>query len=194
MQPDQKLKLYEELLLKWQKTINLVSPATLANVWDRHFEDSLQLLEHIPDNVRKICDIGSGAGFPGLVIAINRPDIEVTLIESDTRKCAFLQTVSRETKCENIKIINKRIENVIDELDVCYLTSRALASLRQLINYAEPLWLSNHNLVMVLPQGANFQSEIDEAIKKYSFDYTVNKSCTDDNARILIVNNISHLG
>ena len=149
MQPDQKIILYRDLLLKWQKTINLVSPATLQNVWERHFEDSLQLLDFIPQNVKKICDIGSGAGFPGLLIAIQRPDIHVDLIEADTRKCAFLQTVSRETECQNITVYNDRIENVMDAIEADCLTSRALASLRQIIHYAEPLWDKNPDLIMV---------------------------------------------
>ena len=193
MQPDQKIILYRDLLLKWQKTINLVSPATLQNVWERHFEDSLQLLDFIPQNVKKICDIGSGAGFPGLLIAIQRPDIHVDLIEADTRKCAFLQTVSRETECQNITVYNDRIENVMDAIEADCLTSRALASLRQIIHYAEPLWDKNPDLIMVLPKGANFQSEIDEAIKKFNFDYSLHPSKTDPNARILIVNNIRRL-
>ena len=193
MQPDKKTILYRDLLLKWQKTINLVSPATLQNVWERHFEDSLQLLDFIPQNVKKICDIGSGAGFPGLLIAIQRPDIHVDLIEADTRKCAFLQTVSRETECQNITVYNDRIENVMDAIEADCLTSRALASLRQIIHYAEPLWDKNPDLIMVLPKGANFQSEIDEAIKKFNFDYSLHPSKTDPNARILIVNNIRPL-
>jgi len=86
MQPDNKLKIYLELLLKWQKAINLISPATLDKAWDRHFEDSLQLLDYIPDSVKSICDIGSGAGFPGLIIAISRPNLDVSLIESDVSK------------------------------------------------------------------------------------------------------------
>lgn len=193
MQPDQKIILYRDLLLKWQKAINLVSPATLQNVWERHFEDGLQLLDFIPKKVKKICDIGSGAGFPGLLIAIKRPDIHVDLIEADTRKCAFLQTVSRETQCQNITVYNDRIENVMDAIEADCLTSRALASLRQIIHYAEPLWDKNPDLIMVLPKGANFQSEIDEAIKKFNFDYSLHPSKTDPNARILIVNNIRRL-
>tara|TARA_B100001750_G_scaffold243143_1_gene257792 strand:- start:758 stop:1339 length:582 start_codon:yes stop_codon:yes gene_type:complete len=193
MQPDKKTILYRDLLLKWQKTINLVSPATLQNVWERHFEDSLQLLDFIPQNVKKICDIGSGAGFPGLLIAMQRPDIHVDLIEADTRKCAFLQTVSRETQCHNITVYNDRIENVMDAIEADCLTSRALASLRQIIHYAEPLWNKNPDLIMVLPKGANFQSEIDEAIKKFKFDYSLYPSKTDSKARILIVNNIRPL-
>ena len=91
------LATYKSLLLKWAKVINLVSPATLADVDARHFQDSLQLIPLLPAHTKTLFDLGSGAGFPGLVIALERPDIRVHLFESDTKKCSFLSTVSRET-------------------------------------------------------------------------------------------------
>ena len=187
------LEKYSELLLKWQKTINLVSPSTLEVSEIRHFKDSLQLLDFIPVGTKSICDIGSGAGFPGLVIAIMRPDINVTLIEADARKCAFLQTVSRETNCKNVKIFNDRIENVIGEIEADCLTARALASLRQLINFSTPLWKTNKKFTMILPKGANFETEIDEAYKSYTFEIKNYPSVTDELAKILIVNKIAPL-
>ena len=125
------LKHYYGLLLKWQKTINLVSPSTLDDAWNRHFEDSIQVVSYIPENMKILCDIGSGAGFPGLVIAIERPDIQVHLVESDSRKCAFMRTVSRETNLSNVTIHNDRIENVIGDIDADYVSARALASLNK---------------------------------------------------------------
>lgn len=186
-----RLNHYHDLLLKWQKTINLVSPATIDNAWERHFEDSVQLLKYLPKQTKKICDIGSGAGFPGLAIAIENPDIHVTLIESDVRKCAFLQTVSRETSCDNVTVINDRIENVIDDVKVDIVTSRALASLRQLINYTASQWMDNSDFKMILPKGKNYKDEIDEALKNYHFDVGVHESKTQKDARILIVGNIT---
>ena len=190
MRPEDKLNHYHNLLLKWQKTINLVSPTTLDNAWERHFEDSLQLLEHIPENTKSICDIGSGAGFPALVIAMSRPDIHVSLIESDARKCAFLRTVSRETSCDNVRIHNDRIENKISDMDVDMVTCRALASVRQLIIYTKPLWDNNINFQILMPKGKNWRDEIVEAEKKFMFDLSDYPSKTDDEARILIVGNI----
>src|SRR5579872_1579950 len=96
----ERLQKYVELLFKWQKTINLVGNTTLKDVWNRHIIDSLQLLEHIIDHDR-IVDIGSGAGLPGLVIAIIRGG-EVALIESDGRKVAFLREASRITETDVI--------------------------------------------------------------------------------------------
>lgn len=176
--------------MQWQKTINLVSPATLNDVWNRHFDDSLQLLDYIPEGVKSICDIGSGAGFPGMVIAIMRPDIDIQMIEADTRKCAFLKTVSRETRRDNCIIHNDRIENVIDTIEADCLTSRALASLRQILRYSQPLWHDKPEFLMILPKGATVQDEIDEASKYYKFDYNLHQSQTDPKAKIITVNNI----
>ncbi len=191
MQHSDKLKQYHELLLKWQKTINLVSPTTIDNAWERHIEDSVQLVQYIPEGVESIVDIGSGAGFPGLVIAIERPDIQVSLIESDARKCAFLRTVSRETMCENVKIYNDRIENAIDGLDVDMVSARALASLRQLLIYSKPIWFQKPTIKMLLPKGQNFQQEIDDAHLKFDFEVQDFDSQTDSDARILLVGNIT---
>jgi 16S rRNA (guanine527-N7)-methyltransferase len=185
MRPEDKLECYHQLLLQWQKTINLVSLTTLDNAWERHFEDSKQLHNHIPKETKSICDIGSGAGFPGLVLAILNPDIQVSLVESDTRKCAFLRTVSRETQCENVTIYNDRIENVMVDIKADLITARALASLRSLIDYSYP-YCEN----MLLLKGKNWCDEIAEAQKRYDFDLHDYPSKTDDAARILIVNNI----
>jgi 16S rRNA (guanine527-N7)-methyltransferase len=190
MQHKDKLEHYLDLLLQWQKTINLVSPSTLADAWDRHFEDSLQLLKYIPNNVKTICDIGSGAGFPGLVLAIERPDIAFHIVESDTRKCAFLRTVSRETSCQNVAIHNGRIENTIDDIHADMVTCRALASLKKLIIYTKSQWDNNIDFTLLSPKGANFNDEIIDAEKLFSFDLSDYPSVTNDQARILIVGNI----
>jgi 16S rRNA (guanine527-N7)-methyltransferase len=191
MQPDKNLQVYYDLLFKWQKTINLVSPSTLNNVWQRHFEDSLQIIKYLPANTNKVSDLGSGAGFPGLVIAMQRADIQMTLIESDSRKCAFLKTVSRETILPNIEIINDRIESVIDDLTPDIVTSRALASLKQLISLTHMQWRNNKNFKLLLLKGADYQKEIDEALKKYHFDYEVHASQTSTHSAILSVYNMS---
>lgn len=191
MSPKDKLDHYHQLLLKWQKTINLVSPTTLDNAWERHFEDSIQLLDHIPDKVKSICDIGSGAGFPGLVIAISRPDIDVSMIESDGRKCAFLRTVSRETLCDNVTIHTDRIENKIAEISVDMVICRALASVRQLMTYTQPLWQENKEFQILMPKGRNWHDEVADANKKFNFDLSDFSSKTNEEARILIVGNIA---
>jgi len=185
---DDNLKIYHSLLLKWQRTINLVSPTTLDVAEARHFADSAQLIDYIPDNVQTICDIGSGAGFPGLVVAIMRPDIHVHLVESDVRKCAFLRDVSRETGAVNVTIHNNRIEDVIADISADVITSRALASLRSLITYVHP-----HHSQLLLLKGKNWQDEVHEARRKFTFDLTDYPSETDTHARILFVGNIAKI-
>jgi len=147
--------------------------------------DSVQLLDFIPNHAQTICDIGSGAGFPGMVLAIMRPDLQFHLIESDARKCAFLQTVSRETVCKNVVIHNDRIENVIGDIDGDLITARALASLKSLIDYCYP----SHQDFLLL-KGKNWRDEVSGAQKKYQFDLTDHVSKTDAEARILTVGKI----
>ena len=191
MLPDtqDKLKHYEMLLKQWQKTINLVSPATLDHAWDRHFKDSIQLNQYIPENTKILCDIGSGAGFPGLVLAILNPEIEIHLIESDTRKCGFLRNVSRETNCKNVTIHNGRIEAKLDDIsDFDCLTARALASLKDLIGFTRQ---ADQGFKMILPKGRDYHNEISEAQIYYNFDFSEHPSVIDKESVILIVSNVS---
>jgi 16S rRNA (guanine527-N7)-methyltransferase len=133
-----RLAIYAELLVKWQRTINLVAAASLPQLWTRHFADSLQVQAAAPA-ARLWADLGSGAGFPGLVTAIrlaDEPGAKVHLIESDQRKAAFLREVSRETKAP-AEIHQGRIEDVLPRLGrLDAVSARALAPLPLLIAYA----------------------------------------------------------
>ena len=102
-----------------------------------------------------------------------------------------MRTVSRETDCENVTIHNDRIENVMEDIQCDIVTSRALASLRQLILYTQSQWQTHSNFQMILPKGQNYQDEIDDAHTKFDFDIVDHPSKTDSRARILIVNNIT---
>ena len=93
-----KLSAYVDLLIKWQRRINLVGPNTVADVWRRHLLDSAQLYSHLADPKARLLDLGSGAGFPGLVLSILGAK-DVTLIESNQKKCSFLGEVIRQTGC-----------------------------------------------------------------------------------------------
>ncbi len=131
----ERLRLYADLLVKWQARINLVGPDTLPDQWSRHFLDSAQLFPLIPASARRLVDLGSGAGFPGLVLAVmGAPDVH--LVESDARKCAFLREVARVTDTP-VTILNKRIEQV-PGLKADVVTARALAPLEKLLVWAEP--------------------------------------------------------
>ncbi|MGO1119527.1 16S rRNA (guanine(527)-N(7))-methyltransferase RsmG [Rhodovibrionaceae bacterium A322] len=136
----EKLKIYDELLLKWSKVINLIGPDTRKETWKRHFLDSAQIFEHLSPKPEGrplvLADLGSGAGFPGLVLAILGAG-NVHLIESDQKKISFLREVARRTDTE-VTLHAKRIEQVSD-LEVDVVTARALAPLDKLLTFARPL-------------------------------------------------------
>lgn len=183
-----KLDQYAALLKKWQKTINLVSPGTLAEMEARHFDDSLQIAPLLPASAERLYDIGSGAGFPGLVLAMARPDIAVTLIESDQRKCAFLQTVSRETQTP-VTVQTSRIENVtLPAPDV--ITARALADLVTLLEMTERWWSAHPGCVLIFPKGANAEEEISAARERFDFDLQTVPSQTNPAAKILTLTQV----
>jgi 16S rRNA (guanine527-N7)-methyltransferase len=171
---------YNNLLRKWQKAINLVSGRSLDDCWRRHFLDSGQLFKHLPDEASSVLDIGSGAGFPGLVLAIMGAS-NVVLVESDQRKCLFLTEVSRETSTA-VTIINDRIENISHEtFDV--VTSRACAPLNVLLEYARPYL--GETTVCLFPKGRSFDEELTTAKKRWNMEYSLLESASDSAARIV---------
>lgn len=189
-----KLLKYAELLTKWSKVINLVAPSTVADAKVRHFEDSIQIIPLIPVDAKILFDIGSGAGFPGMVIAIERPDLSVHLIESDTKKCSFLSTISRETDTP-VLIHNRRIESVdnLNGIKPDVITARALASLGDLLALTRQWWENHPQLTLIFPKGAKADSEIEEAQKLYGFQVESIPSQTDKLAQILILKNVQKL-
>ena len=148
----EKLEAYEALLRKWQKAINLVGPNTLDDISERHFFDSAQMFRYIPDVDVRLADLGSGAGFPGLVLAMLGVK-DVHLVESDIRKATFLREVSRETgtpvTVHDIRIEDCKIENV----DV--VTARALSPLTDLLGHASRLTTPGHAFYCLFAKGGN---------------------------------------
>jgi len=186
----ERLELYQKLLIKWQAKINLVSPFTLADAWTRHFIDSAQMAVLIPDGAKTLYDFGSGAGFPGLVIAVLRPEITVHLVESDSKKCAFLQVVSRETETP-VTVLNQRVEAVVaahPAPDI--ITARALSSLSELLEYAAPWVAQNPALRLIFPKGAQAAQEVATARHNWDFTLAETVSQTDREARILSLSNV----
>jgi len=186
-----RLRIYHDLLLKWQKSVNLVSPGTIPDAWERHFEDSLQVIQYIPADAKTLIDIGSGAGFPGLVIAIARPDLKVHLIDSDSKKATFLSVVSRETNQTNLTVHTGRIEQVLPTLNGDVVTARALASLPELLVLTQSHWSRGGNESMIFLKGADSQKEVDLARQSYNFDVQAHVSQTSENARILCISGVS---
>ena len=182
-----KLEIYQELLIKWQKAVNLVAPPTLIDANIRHFEDSYQIGGLLRDEI--IVDIGSGAGFPGLVLAAF--GYTVNLVEVDQKKCQFLKNVSREASIP-VTIHNDRVENV-DIPNASLVTARALASLDKLIEMTEKWWLINPAMRMIFLKGAKADEEIAAAKLKFDFDVQVYQSKTDKNGRILLLTNVRRI-
>ncbi|MCE7886503.1 MAG: 16S rRNA (guanine(527)-N(7))-methyltransferase RsmG [Alphaproteobacteria bacterium PRO2] len=174
-----RLQAYHDLLVKWQKAINIVSPRTLDDIWARHFADSAQLAERIPRNA-KVADLGSGGGFPGLVLAIMRPDLEMHLVESDLRKSEFLKNVSRETKSV-VRVHNDRAENALASIGPDIITARAFAPLVEILEMTQPI----PGVPLLLLKGRMALEEVEEARKKFSFEYADFPSRTEEGAKIL---------
>jgi 16S rRNA (guanine527-N7)-methyltransferase len=181
---------FSELLIKWNRSINLVSPASIPELWQRHILDSAQLFPMFRGSAERVADIGTGGGFPGLVLAIlfkhHAPKRHITVIESDKRKCAFLLTVSTALNL-NTTITAKRIEDA-DPVNADVLTSRALAPLEQLLSYA------NRHLkpsgTALLLKGRTAETEIEEALASWSMDLKRRDSKTTDDAVVLDITNL----
>lgn len=185
---EERLSVFVDLLKHWQKTINLVSKASLGDVWFRHIADSAQLVQMAPDALCWL-DMGSGAGFPGLVAAILRKDVvgaETHLVESDQRKCAFLREVSRETRI-NCHIHCARLEafDVKHALAPDVVSARALSTLSRLMGYAEKYLLKG--ALGVFPKGQHIDEELTAAAIDSKFVFEMRRSVTEDLARIFLV-------
>jgi 16S rRNA (guanine527-N7)-methyltransferase len=186
----EKLELMERELRRWQAIKNLVGPATLDQIWDRHIVDSLQLLDLAPD-AQTWLDLGSGAGFPGLVLAIAgaERELKVHLVESNSRKCAFLRHVTRLAGV-SATIHEARLETVIPgftgQVDV--VSARALAALPLLLEWTEPLLKAG--TIGVFPKGRDAEIELTEARKRWTFTADILPSRTDSEARILRITSI----
>jgi 16S rRNA (guanine527-N7)-methyltransferase len=175
-----KLRAYAELLKKWQPKINLVGPATLSDLWRRHFLDSAQLLPYLPAG--PVLDLGSGAGFPGLVLAILRGSADpIHLVESDGRKCAFLREVARITAAP-VVIQTSRIE-ALKVFEIRAITARALASVSALLTLAEPFLV--HSPKCLFLKGEKLEDELTEAAKDWNMTIDRIASLSDPNGFIL---------
>ncbi len=178
-----RLKAYADLLGDWNARHNLVAKSTLPDVWHRHLWDSAQLAPLIPDAARTLADLGSGAGFPGLVLAAMRPELEVTLHEATTKKCAFLQAAAERMGLE-VEIRNARLEDVLPQpFDV--VTARALAPLPLLLDYAQRF--TAPNTVCLFLKGQNVGSELTGASKYWNMKASQVPSQTDPSAAIVMV-------
>jgi 16S rRNA (guanine527-N7)-methyltransferase len=185
-----RLKTYEKLLKQWQKTINLVGAGTLEQTWSRHFADSAQLLDLAPLSTNRWVDLGSGAGFPGLVLAIllaEREGAHVALVESDTRKAAFLGEVARQTGVP-VDIYPERIEKAATQYmvgQVDAITARGLAPMPRLLELVAPYF--SGSTVGLFLKGREAQSELDAANQGWELLTEQCPSQTDKEGQIILV-------
>ena len=182
---------FAALLLRWQKAVQLVAPSTLPRLWTRHIADSLQIIEHAPGAKRWI-DLGSGGGFPGLVVAIalaDAPETIVHLVESDTRKAAFLREAARIIGAP-AEVHAERIESVAERFagDVEIVTARALAPLARLLELAAPLLSGGARGIFL--KGQDVDNELTQAAKSWNITAKTFPSRTDSRGRILIVDRV----
>ncbi len=191
----EKLCIFQKTLIKWQNSINLISKSTINNIWERHFLDSAQLYSFLKDIKGNIIDFGTGAGFPGMVLAIMGKK-NIHLVESDYKKCVFLKEIAMLTETD-INIHNCRIED-LSFTNVDLITCRALASLSKLISYVENFINKSPEEKKVLPKllflkGNSYYSEILELSKNKKISLEEYPSITDRNGRILYISNIDKL-
>ena len=183
----ERIELVLSCLDDWRTKLNLIGPSEWDHVWARHVLDSLQLLPIIPSG--PVLDLGSGAGFPGLLIAASResgPDNQVTLVESVAKKCAFLNAAISAANL-NARVLNARAES-IEPFPVGSVTARALAPLPKLLAYVQP-WLSN-GAIGVFPKGKSWQEELPEAKKTWTFASQTIPSHTSDDGVILRISEL----
>ena len=187
-----RLDTFVTLLLKWQKTTNLIAPTTVGHLWTRHIADSLQLLSLAPE-ARIWIDLGSGGGFPGLVLACalaDQPAARVHLVESNAKKAAFLREAARSLRVPAL-VHAARIEDLAEQLadSVDVVTSRALAPLTGLLALAEPLLKKGAKGLFL--KGQDVEAELTEASKYWNIESLLAPSLTNPDGRILVVHHCS---
>jgi len=185
---EQKLRVFVDLLREWQGKMNLVSKASMADVWRRHVADSLQLLRLMPQNPQIIADLGSGAGFPGLVLALAGPH-QVHLYESIGKKALFLREAIRVTGAK-AEVHQMRIEDIKDAPKVDFVTARALAPLGRLLELAFPFL--EKGATGLFMKGQDVDEELTQATKSWRIKLAKHPSLTDSRSVILAVTEARH--
>ncbi len=187
-----RLSHYEKMLISWNEKFNLIARSTAPEIWGRHFLDSAQLMKHIPQNARTLADMGAGAGFPGLVLAMlaeeQKRDLKIYAIESTRKKADFLNAVVKELKL-NVVVQNSRVEDTRN-LKTDVITARALTALPKLLEYANHL--KKNDTVHIFLKGKRASEELTEARKYWKFDLDIHPSLTDESGRVLILKNLAY--
>lgn len=174
----ERFEAYQAILNKWAPRINLVGASTLSAFWDRHILDSVQILPLARPEARTWVDFGSGAGFPGLVIAAlvqSQEGAHVTLIEASTKRCGFLREAARAMQVQ-VEIVNDKLENVAPR-SVDIITARAFTALDRLLAYGHT-W-QGPNTQSLFPKGEEVSAELAQASTNWLFKSTIHPSVSD---------------
>ncbi|MDR3425217.1 MAG: 16S rRNA (guanine(527)-N(7))-methyltransferase RsmG [Alphaproteobacteria bacterium] len=187
-----RLTAYQDMLISWNEKFNLVAASTLPHIWMRHFLDSAQLMSFIPDTASTLADMGTGAGFPGLVLAImaqgKNKNLHIHAIESTGKKADFLQAVVDELKL-NVTIRRERVEAIAD-LKADIITARALKPLPELLKYANRL-IHKDSLCLFL-KGKSLSEELTQARKYWTFDAETHQSQSDESGSVLVLRELRY--
>lgn len=188
------LKAYEASLCEWQQKMNLVSKNSLPEAWKRHFLDSMQLFSLLPKSAKIVYDFGSGAGFPGMVLAImaksETPYLKFKLVESIKKKTLYLNAV-KELTGANVEIINERIENISPQIADA-ITSRAMCALPDLLKYARPFCGKKTKLIFL--KGRSYEQELNTARNEWEFELEILPNQESDDGVILVITGLHHKG
>ena len=181
---------YETLLLKWNEKINLVSKNTLVDIWERHFLDSGQIIKHVEASGKRWVDVGSGAGFPGLVVALllrdRKVDCDLVLVEKNQKKVLFLNEVIRKLNL-SVKVVNYNIYT-LEPLNADILTARAFSELNNLMEIA--FRHRKKEGICLFLKGENYRIELDKTLNYWFFDYDIVNSDSNSSGNIIRVKNI----
>jgi len=185
------LQHYVRVLRTWQKSLNLVSAHSLAHVWRRHIVDCAQLYAHIPPDAHTLADMGSGAGLPGLILAIlsrSRPNFHITLIESNSKKCGFLRYAAADLGLD-VTILRARLQTA-RPAPVDVLTARALAPLNTLLFLAQPYRhsaQSRQTTRCLFLKGQDVEQELTATAKCWKLESTLFPSLSDPSGALLVI-------
>ena len=181
---------YKTLLSKWNEKINLVSKNTLVDIWERHFLDSGQIIKHVEASGKRWVDVGSGAGFPGLVVALllrdRKIDCNLVLVEKNPKKGFFLNEVIRKLKL-SVEVVSDNIYT-LEPLNADILTARAFSELNNLIEIA--FHHRKKEGICLFLKGENYRIELDKTLNNWFFDYDIIGSLTSSSGKIIRVKKI----
>ncbi|MDX3928403.1 MAG: 16S rRNA (guanine(527)-N(7))-methyltransferase RsmG [Shinella sp.] len=190
---EERLRLFTALFQKWAKSINLVAPSTISDLWQRHIADSAQIYQLFPGRKQWI-DLGSGGGFPGIITGILLAEAGggvVHLVESNNKKAAFLRAAIAETGAR-AEVHAIRIEDAPDVIPICdAVSARALADLSLLFDYVAPWAEKQRDLRAFFHKGRDYQSEVDKAVGRWEFDLVKHASIVEPDSVVLEISDLS---